>query len=96
MRAVSKKKAAANRLKPFIRGAVFARDGYQCRLKGIPGAGECFGGLTPHHVLKASQGGAYTEDNLVTLCAHHNDQIEADATVAAVARAHGMNASRGR
>lgn len=36
----------------------------------------CFGPLTPHHLLKASAGGPYTLDNLVTLCAGHNTWVE--------------------
>ena len=45
--------------------------------------GPCFGyPLTPHHLLKASQGGEYTEENLVTLCAGHNDMIEDYPTAA--------------
>jgi 5-methylcytosine-specific restriction endonuclease McrA len=61
------------------RAAVFERDRYRCQLAGLPGAGHCFGGLTPHHRLKASQGGAYSLENLVTACAHHNGLLEADA-----------------
>lgn len=95
MRAVSKKKAAENRLKPFIRGAVFARDRYQCQLQGVEGVGGCFGGLTPHHIRKASQGGAYSEENLATLCSSHNDRIESDADLAAIAHARGLVKLRG-
>lgn len=95
MRAVSKKKAKTNRLKAPIREAVFERDGRRCQLRGVPGAGGCFGGLTPHHIVKDGQGGGYTMENLVTLCAHHNDQIEADADVAAVARERGLVKLRG-
>jgi 5-methylcytosine-specific restriction endonuclease McrA len=40
---------------------------------GVPA---CHGALTPHHLLKASQGGAYTLDNLVTLCSMHNCWVE--------------------
>lgn len=36
----------------------------------------CFGELTPHHLLKASAGGAYTEENLTTLCVFHNGAVE--------------------
>lgn len=66
-----------------IRARVFERDQYRCQLAGLAGAGECFGGLTVHHRLKASQGGAYSLENLVTACAHHNGLLEADARFAA-------------
>lgn len=71
------------------RAFVFARDGH-CQLRGVAGVGECFGPLTPHHIKKKGQGGGYHRDNLVAMCAHHNDQIEASAEVAAVARALGF------
>lgn len=32
----------------------------------------CFGRLDPHHVLRRSQGGHDTEDNLITLCSAHH------------------------
>jgi 5-methylcytosine-specific restriction endonuclease McrA len=61
---------------------VFQRDKYRCvvsqfpETKTLPKWPECFGGLTVHHVHKASGGGPYTEDNLVTLCAFHNEYVE--------------------
>jgi hypothetical protein len=73
-----------------VREAVFFRDGYRCQLAGVTDAGRCFGELTPHHKLKEGQGGAYTVENLVSLCAHHNDQLEADANLAALARRMGL------
>lgn len=73
-----------------VRQAVFERDAYRCQLRGIAGAGDCYGPLTPHHRRKASQGGPYTEANLVTLCRHHNDQLEARADVAAIGEALGL------
>ena len=36
----------------------------------------CHGERTPHHLLKASAGGEYTEENLVELCVFHNDWVE--------------------
>lgn len=62
-----------------IRARVFERDRFRCQLAELAGAGHCFGGLTPHHRLKASQGGAYSLENLVTACAQHNGLLEADA-----------------
>lgn len=76
--------------RPSVRAAVFARDGYRCRLADVDGAGRCFGGLTFHHVRKESQGGVYTVDNGASLCAHHNDELEANADLAAIARRLGL------
>lgn len=60
-----------------VREAVFARDGHRCLLHGHPlWWGPCLGALTFHHLYKAGQGGAYTEANGVTLCVHHNDEVE--------------------
>lgn len=77
-----------------IRQAVFDRDGH-CQLRGVEGAGPCFGPLTPHHKRKASQGGKYTLDELVALCSHHNSQIEADADLARLAHSLGLVVRRG-
>jgi 5-methylcytosine-specific restriction endonuclease McrA len=82
-----RKEAAA---RAVIRGEVFQRDGFRCELDGFLGAGRCFGPLTPHHVIKASQGGAYSVENLRTLCAHHNEQLEADADLARLAEGLGL------
>lgn len=77
MRAVSLKRARANRAKPAIRQAVFERDGYRCLLGGYPWAPPCSGTpLTPHHLKKASQGGPYALENLVTLCGGHQTWVE--------------------
>lgn len=84
-----------NRERAVVREAVFTRDGC-CVLRGVEGAGQCFGSpFTPHHRRKASQGGAYTVDNLVTLCAHHNDELEANADLAAIGVALGLVIRRG-
>lgn len=95
MRAVSKKKAQENRAKGPIREAVFERDHHRCRLLGVEGAGRCFGGLTAHHIVKASRGGPYAVENLATLCAFHNDHIEADADLATLAESLGLVRRRG-
>lgn len=56
------------------REEVFERDGYACqlavRLQAHPTfpAHECHPPLTVQHVVKASQGGPYTLDNLVAVC----------------------------
>lgn len=59
-----------------VRRAVFDRD-RRCLLDHL-GWHRCFGPWTPHHVRKASAGGAYSETNLVTLCAHGNDWVETE------------------
>lgn len=38
----------------------------------------CYGRLDPHHVLRRSQGGLDTADNLVTLCRAHHDWVHAN------------------
>jgi len=68
------------------RSRVFDRDG-GCLLAHH---GNCHGPLTPHHRRKASQGGKYTELNLMTLCAFHNDHLEADADFALGGQHHGV------
>lgn len=77
-----------------VRKAIVARD-RGCLLRLVPGAGDCFGGLTPHHRRKASDQGAYNEVNLVCLCAGHNDGLEADADLAAIGRRLGLVVRRG-
>lgn len=84
----SKRKEEARAEELIEREFVFARDGRRCRFAGLWDA--CRGELTPHHVLKASQGGPYHRDNLVAACAYHNDLVEQDAEFAAVARAAGL------
>lgn len=70
-----------------VREEVFRRDGYRCRLAGVSGAGRCFGPLTYHHRRKNGQGGLYTVSNGATLCAHHNDELEANVKLVAIAKA---------
>jgi hypothetical protein len=68
----------------IVRTHVFARDRWQCQMADTLrhhgehplAAGPCIGGLTAHHLKKASAGGAYTADNLLSLCAGHNDWVE--------------------
>jgi hypothetical protein len=86
--------AAEQRRRAEVREAVFHRDG-GCLLRGVDGAGRCFGGLTPHHRRKASQGGTYDEDTLATLCAHHNDELEANADLARLGVELGLVIRRG-
>jgi 5-methylcytosine-specific restriction endonuclease McrA len=63
-----------------VREQVYRRDYWTCRLErasrqrdDVP---ECSGPLTPHHLKKASAGGPYTLENLVTLCRGHNSWVE--------------------
>jgi 5-methylcytosine-specific restriction endonuclease McrA len=70
----SKKRVNDLRRRREVREAVFRRDG-GCILRN-KSWGPCYGDLTLHHLLKASQGGAYTEANLVALCSHHNNAVE--------------------
>ena len=70
---------AEKRRRAQVRRRVYERDGH-CLLSMLPkAAGSCFGPRTPHHLQKSQMGGnpaLYTEDNLVWLCAHHNDWVE--------------------
>ncbi len=53
--------------------------GGQCSLsvaKFGPLRHRCGGGATPHHILKASQGGGYDQSNIVILCAVANGLVE--------------------
>jgi 5-methylcytosine-specific restriction endonuclease McrA len=70
----SERRYSENEYRAAIRQQVFDRDG-GCLLASED-AGECAGPDTPHHLLKASAGGPYTLDNLVTLCARHNTWVE--------------------
>lgn len=94
MRRMSKKRRALLPERQIIRGQVFQRDDYRCRLLEIPGH-VCNGHLTPHHRLKASQGGAYTLANLVTACSFGNCLLEDDAVFAAKAHLLGLVVLRG-
>jgi 5-methylcytosine-specific restriction endonuclease McrA len=72
----SAKSKAADAEHDLVREAVFARDGYRCLLAGRRDVPPCAGYLTPHHLAKASQGGAYVKEGLVTLCSFHNGWVE--------------------
>lgn len=51
--------------------AVLARDA-GCKAAGVA-PGQCQGRIDPHHILRRSQGGPDTMENLVSLCrAHHS------------------------
>jgi hypothetical protein len=76
-----------------IREALYRRDRWRCLLAGQrahPGVPLCWGPLTPHHLRKAGQGGPYSLENLVTLCAGHNSWVE---TTRSFARDVGLEAT---
>ena len=59
-----------------VKAEVYARDDCQCVIAPALPARSCWGGLTVHHIWKASSGGPYEESNLVTACKAHNDWVE--------------------
>lgn len=74
--AQSRRVTAAQPQRRKVRTEVFERDGYVCALVRLKQGHRCLGGLTPHHLRKASAGGSYTADNLLTLCAFGNGWVE--------------------
>jgi hypothetical protein len=56
-----------------VRIATFRRDGWRCQ---FPKPHVCVGGLTFHHLLKASAGGKFEVDNGLSLCAWANGWVE--------------------
>lgn len=78
--AVSTKTRAQRESRAEVREQLWKRDGGECILDDRRHAhlltGQCFGGATPHHLLKAGQGGAYQLDNLLTACVGHNTWVE--------------------
>ena len=82
----------------LVREQVFARDRF-CQVHHLGyrsyAVGRCYGPLTPHHRRKASQGGAYSTENLVVACLAHNEALEADAGLARWAHSVGLVVRRG-
>lgn len=83
----------------LVRAEVLVRDRV-CQVRVIGSAtafavGRCFGPLTPHHRRKEGRGGAYTLENLVAVCAHHNGALEADADLARWAHSVGLVVKQG-
>lgn len=80
IRQVSPKRQAEKASRVDVRLALEQRDRGVCLLDDRQHAhllaGRCVGVWTPHHLLKASAGGAYVLENLVTLCAGHNTWVE--------------------
>lgn len=77
MAPVSAMRAATRDDRAAVREAVFERDHHQCqfphdRVAWLP----CMGGLTFHHICKASQGGPYSVANGLALCAAANTWVE--------------------
>lgn len=71
----SDKRRAEAESRSKIRETVFERD-QRCVLADLLPSHRCFGDDTPHHVLKASRGGPYSEANMVQLCASANTWVE--------------------
>ncbi len=96
--AQSTKRAAEADRRAEVRRQVFARD-RMCQVlalgAGVYPIGPCAGILTPHHRRKASQGGGYTPECLVTVCCFHNDALEADADLARWAHSVGLVVRQG-
>jgi 5-methylcytosine-specific restriction endonuclease McrA len=59
-----------------VRSEVFLRD-KGCRGRALIPDLSCWGKLDPHHILRRSQGGQDTPENLVTLCRAHHDWVHA-------------------
>lgn len=76
LRPVSEAKRAAKPSEAQVRGEVFLRDGFKCRIAPLVPDVACWGRLTYHHLRKASQGGEYTVENGLTACQLHNDWVE--------------------
>lgn len=83
LRSRSKRKDKEIRDSRPVVAAVFERD-EACVLRSRTDvAGECFGYLTPHHIVKQSRRrGFWVPENLVALCSFHNDWIEGNRLVA--------------
>ena len=67
-------KAKRRGLDTDVRSQVFIRDG-GCRGRALIPELSCWGRLDPHHILRRSQGGQDSPDNLVTLCRAHHDWV---------------------
>lgn len=77
-----------------IRKAVFARDHYFCAMTAYS---SCVGDLTLQHRVGRGMGGSKRLDgfsNLLSLCAWHNQLIEADAQAKQWALRHGVSVLR--
>ena len=73
LRRSSRKRKALGVPKP-IRDQVLARD-QGCRALRLVPEIRCFGPIDPHHVLRRSQGGKDTVENLIAVCRAHHDWI---------------------
>ncbi len=73
LRRTSRKRKALGVPKP-IREQVLARD-LGCRALRLVPEVRCWGPVDPHHVLRRSQGGEDTVENLISVCRAHHDWI---------------------
>lgn len=87
---VSDKRMDERPLRAEVRSLVFERDG-ECVLRRLVVDHRCLGPLTPHHIVKEGQGGPYTLENLVAVCAWGNGWLE---TQRPLARELGLEKSR--
>lgn len=55
-----------------LRSLLFARSGKRCEVPWCRTRGR----LDPHHLVKRSQGGGETEDNIVLLCRAHHEATD--------------------
>ena len=82
LRPISARRAEARAdAEPLVQ-AVYRRDGgCVLRLHTVV-AGGCWGGLSPHHVRKAGQGGEFSQLNIVSACCGHNGWVERNRRLA--------------
>ena len=77
LRSSSAKRRADRERRAEVRRAVFIRDGWTCQLPGGCDKRHYHPNpLTVHYLRKASAGGSYTPDNLISLCRWHNRWVE--------------------
>lgn len=79
LRPVSPKRRAYHGKHAAMVQLVLERD-QRCQLRGS----DCFGPLTPHHLLKSSQGGTDDPQNMVALCQWHNGWVEREPITAQI------------
>lgn len=80
IRSRSVKRQAARPAEEALTAEVYARDG-GCVLRDHA-SHVCTGPLTPHHRLKASQGGGWSRSNIICLCAYGNQWVEDEPAAA--------------
>lgn len=84
----STRKRKALAVPKAVRDQVLERD-RGCRARTLVPEVRCFGPIDPHHVLRRSQGGPDTVENLIAVCRAHHDWIHGHP-----ARAYSLNLLR--